>query len=176
MRQNSSYGWGSFWSFIFWCFIIFIVLWWIWAIPTGTTSGTESGSYYSWWWWLLIFIGAWWLIDIVFYIPVGVSADDESVRVRRVFKSKNIPLNEIASAKPYEVVGGRQKGARISPAAFSAKWGTFYDPEIGNYVAYYSNPKKTVLITLKNGEKFVVGSSNPQELADYINNRIGANR
>lgn len=172
MKQNVSYGWGSFWSFIFWCFLIFIVFWWIWTIPAGSSAGAESGSYSSWWWWLLIFICVWWLCDIIFYIPVGVSANDDYFRVRRALNSTKVPMSDIESARVYSVNGKAQRGVRISPAAFSAKWGTFNDPEIGDYVAYYSNPKKTVLITLKNGEKLVVGSKDPKALADYINSKV----
>ena len=169
MRQNSSYGWGSFWSFIFWCFLIFIIFWCFWSVPVG--NGANEGASYNFWWWILVFLVAWWLCDIIWYIPTGVSADDTNLRLKRVFHSRNIPMNEIASARVFQI-NGKQKGVRISPAAFSAKWGTFTDPEIGDYVAYYSNPKKTVLITLKNGEKIVVGAKDPQALADYLNNRI----
>lgn len=163
MKQNVSYGWGSFWSFIFWCCLIALVVWCFCSVPYGGA--------YNFWWWILIFLLVWWFCDIIFYIPVGVSADDDNFRVRRVFNSRNIPMSEIASAQPY-TVGGSQKGARFSPAAITTKWGTYTDPEIGSYEAYYSNPKKTVLITLKNGRKLVVGSADPKQLAEYINSRV----
>lgn len=161
MRQSSSYGWGSFWSFIFWCFLIFVIFWWCWSIP--------AGSGYNFWWWVLIFLVVWWLCDIIFYIPVGVSADDETFRVHRVFGSKEIPMNEIASAKAYVVNGAKRKNLRISPAILSTSFGNYNNAEIGDYEAYYTNPKKTVLITMKDGRKYVVGAKDPQALADYIN-------
>lgn len=168
MKQSSSYGWGSFWSFIFWCCIIFIILWFIWAVPSS------GAGYNFWWWWILIFIGVWWLCDIVFYIPVGVSSDDNTFRVKRAFGSREVPINDIASVKVYQVKDAKAKGKRISPAALSTKWGHYTSPEIGDFEAYYSNPDKTVLITLKNGSKLVVGSKDPQALADYLNDRIKA--
>lgn len=163
MKQNVSYGWGSFWSFVFWCFLIFVVVWFC-----------CTGSYSSGWtffWWICIFLFFWWAFSAICYAPVGVYADDSNFRIKRVFRNIDIPMNEIASATVYDAGKSTKKGFNASIGSL-AKWGTYNDAQLGEYKAYYSNPKKCVMITLKNGEKIVVGSRNPQQLVEYINSRI----
>ena len=82
-------------------------------------------------------------------------------------------MNEIKSVEPYQVSkNARKRFMKGSPLSAKGKSGYYSDDKIGDYYAYYGNPDNTVLITLKDGRKFVVGASNPQELADYINQRI----
>lgn len=106
-------------------------------------------SYDRTWFWITfgVFVFGWcWTF---FCIPTSVSADDDYVSVHRPFRSRKYRMDDIESIEKFD----RESKGKSS-----------------NYV-YYGKPKNPVLITLKDGEKFVVGTSDPQEFIDYINNR-----
>ena len=82
-------------------------------------------------------------------------------------------MSEIQSAEPYDVAAAEgRKAVLSSPVRTFGRWGKYRDNKIGDYFAYYGKPDNTVLITLKNGKKYVVGSSNAKELSDYINSKL----
>ena len=82
-------------------------------------------------------------------------------------------MSEIASAEPYQVPkDAKGKAFRSMPVRTFGKWGHYHDNNAGDYFAYYGKPDNTVLITLKNGKKYVVGGSDAKELSDYINSKV----
>lgn len=186
MRQNISYDSDDYsGSVIFWiiliCLIFFCFFWW----PTpnygyadntvnyanNTGWGWGWGSGWTWGWIILACLFFWWICTLCF-APMYVDADDDEVRIRRPFKTKRIRMDEIASAEPYTVSKkAKKKFLRSSPVRAFGKWGQYSDDNIGDYFAYYGKPDNTVLITLKNGKKYVVGGSNSKEMAEYINSK-----
>lgn len=175
MRQNISYdsddyGWSAFWWILFICLIFCCFFWW----PSPTPAGTESGwwGWSTWGWIILICLFIWWICALC-YVPLYVDADDDEVRIRRPFKSKQIRMDEIQSAEPYQVEKNPSKKAFGSaPVKTFGRWGKYRDRKIGDYFAYYGKPDNTVLITLKDGRKYVVGGSDAQALSDYINSKL----
>ena len=105
-------------------------------------------SYDRTWFWisfgLLIFGWCWSFLCV----PVSVSADDDYVSVHRPLRSKRFRMDDIQSVDRYD---------RSSRNPF--RYG------------YYGSPKNPVLITLKDGTQFVVGTSDPKEFIEYINSR-----
>lgn len=170
MRQRISYDSSDYsGSVIIWIILIgciFLFCWW----PTGT--GANGGWGWSWWWWIiLIFLGFWWICTL-FYAPLDVYADDDEVRIRRPFKTRRIRMDEIESAQPYEVSKKPGKKAfKSSPVRSFGHWGHYHDDNIGDYFAYYGKPDNTVLITLKDGRKYVVGGTDSKAMSDYINSK-----
>lgn len=177
MRQRISYDSSDYagsviiWIIIIGCFFFFF--WW--ATPTQDYNN-YSGWYWggsSWWWWIVIFFLVFWWICALCYAPLGVDVDDDEVRIRRPFKSRRIKMSDIESVAPYEVSKkAKGKFLRTSPVRAFGKWGHYSDDKIGDYFAYYGKPDNTVLITLKDGRKYVVGGSNAKELSDYINGKL----
>lgn len=82
-------------------------------------------------------------------------------------------MSEIESVAPYQVCKNpNRKAFGSTPIKSFGRWGKYRDDKIGDYFAYYGKPDNTVLITLKDGRKYVVGGSNAKELSDYINSKL----
>ena len=55
---------------------------------------------------------------------------------------------------------------------FMGYWGIFKEGDVGRYVAYYGKSSDCFIIHLDNGDKYVVGCENPDEMVDYISSKI----
>lgn len=82
-------------------------------------------------------------------IPDSVSADDDYVGVHRPFKTERYRYNDIKSAEYGRDYSSDEKGPRFH----------------GKY-------KEPVLITLKDGRRYVIGAEDAKQLADYINQKV----
>ena len=91
------------------------------------------------------------LIWICCSIPYSVSADDEYLGEERPFHTRKYRYSEIKSA---EIADRNKYAAEDKKMHFHGK---------------YKNP---ILITLKDGSRFVIGSENPKQLVDYINSKV----
>lgn len=185
MRQKISYDSSDYTGVWFWiillCLVFCCFFWWTPSYDYNDTvntvnnvATTSSGYGWAWTWgWIIIGILFLWWIFALCFTPLDVYADDDEVRIRRPFKTKRIKMNEIESVQPYDAANAEGKKAVMSsPVRAFGKWGKYRDNKIGDYFAYYGKPDNTVLITLKNGKKYVVGGSNAQELSDYISSKL----
>ena len=183
MRQKISYDSSDYsGSVIFWVVLIvlaFCCLFW-WTPSYDYTDAAYnynnySGSGWGWtWFWIIIAILFIWWIFALCFTPLDVYADDDEVRIHRPFKSRRIKMSEIESVEPYQVSPKASgKAFRSMPVRTFGKWGHYHDDNIGDYFAYYGKPDNTVLITLKNGKKYVVGGSDAKEMSDFINSKLG---
>lgn len=142
MKQKISYGsWNKTVD------AITIIIWVIFIAVFVLFLVFWDKSYDRVWFWIafgfLIFGWCW----SFFCVPVSVDADDDYVSVHRPFHSKRYRMDEIESADHYD--------RKHNPFRYG----------------YYGTPKNPVLITLKDGRKFVVGTSDPQEFINYIDSR-----
>ena len=85
-------------------------------------------------------------------IPYSVSADDDYVDEYRPFRSRKFRMDDIRKAE--------------------ARDRHNYPSDVDKGIKFHGRYKKPVLITLKDGSQFVIGSDNPQELVEYINSRV----
>lgn len=84
-------------------------------------------------------------------IPYSVDADDDYVGEYRPFHSRKFRYSDIKSA---EAVDHDRYHDQVKGIRFHGK---------------YKNP---VLITFKDGTKYVIGSDDSAQLADYINSKV----
>lgn len=182
MRQKISYDSSDYTgSVIFWIILICLIFccfwWWTpsydYTDAATTTAYNNSGWGWGWTWgWIILGILFLWWIFALCFTPLDVTADDDEVRIRRPFKTRKIKLSEIESVEPYQVSKDASgKAFRSMPIRTFGHWGHYHDSKIGDYFAYYGKPDNTVLITLKDGRKYVVGGSDSKELSDYINSK-----
>lgn len=80
-------------------------------------------------------------------IPYSVDADDDYVDEQRPFRSRRYNYSDIKSAEIAD--SSADKGM--------------------HFRGHYKNP---VLITLKDGQQFIIGSSDARQLVDYINSKV----
>lgn len=84
-------------------------------------------------------------------IPYSVDADDDYVGEQRPFHTRKYRYSDIKNA---EIADSGVYSATDKKMHFHGK---------------YKNP---VLITLKDGRQFIIGSEDPGKLVDYINSRV----
>lgn len=101
--------------------------------------------------WILVGLFCFGFIWICGSIPYSVDADDDYIGEESHFYKKKYNYSDIKSA---EIADGNIYSSTDKKLHFHGK---------------YKNP---VLITLKNGEKFIIGSENPKQLIEYINSRV----
>ena len=101
--------------------------------------------------WILFGLFCVGIIWICASIPYSVDTDDDYISEDRPFNSRKYRYSEIKAA---EVSNGDDYAANDKKLHFHGKY------------------KYPVLITLKDGNKFVIGSENPTELVEFINNKI----
>lgn len=171
MRQKIYYDSDDYTGVWFWIILLILCcccFWW-WT-PSYNYSG--GWTWATWGWIILGILFIWWIFALCF-TPLYVDADENEVRIRRPFKTRRINMDEIASAEPYQVAkNAKGKALRATPMNTFGKWGQYKDDKIGDYYAYYGKPDNTVLITLKNGKKYVVGGTDAKAMSDYINSQL----
>lgn len=100
--------------------------------------------------WILFGLFCLGIIWICGSIPYSVSGDDDYIGEDRPFRTKKYRISDIESAR-------------------AADRDLYKSEDRGlHFHGKYKNP---VLITLKDGQKFIIGSEDPQQLIDYINSR-----
>ena len=103
---------------------------------------------FFWIWFGLFCLGLVWICGS---IPYSVSADDDYIGEERPFHTKKYHYSDIKAAEvaDKDVYSSNDKGLHFH--------GKFKNP---------------VLITLKDGRKFIIGSNDPAQLVNYINSRV----
>ncbi|MCH5225618.1 MAG: hypothetical protein J1D77_06435 [Muribaculaceae bacterium] len=85
-------------------------------------------------------------------IPYSVDADDDYLDVRRPFHTRRYRYSDIERAESYD--------------------NDNYPKEYESGVRFHGRYKNPVVITLKNGKKYIIGSEDSKKFADYINGKI----
>lgn len=55
---------------------------------------------------------------------------------------------------------------------FFGYWGWFKERDLGKYFAYYGKSSDCFLVTLKSGNKYMLGCTEPEEMVDFINKNL----
>ena len=101
--------------------------------------------------WILFGLFCLGIVWICGSIPSSVSGDDDYISEDRPFRARKYRYSDIQRA---EMANRDQYSAADRGVHFHGKY------------------KYPVLVTLKDGRQFVIGSENPQQLIDYINSRV----
>ena len=110
------------------------------------------------------------VVSALFYGAVYIEADTANVIMGSVFKRKRIPMREVVSVELFQPTMG---AIRIfGSGGYMGYWGIFREGGIGRYYAFYGKASDCFLVRTKNGDKYVLGCSNPEKMVDYINSQI----
>ena len=119
---------------------------------------------------ILIFI-----ICGLFFAPIAIVATDNNIIIKAPLNKLLIPIEDIASVEKFQPIMSPFKMVRIrlfASGGFMGYWGIFYDPVIGKFNGYFGDSNSCFLLTKKNGEKYVLGCQNPEEMVEYIQRLI----
>lgn len=106
----------------------------------------------------------------LFYIPLSISVDDNCLEIHRSLRTKHIPLSEISDIKlcPPTMAEKRICGS----GGFFGWYGWFSERDLGKYFAYYGKSSDCFLVTLKSGEKYMLGCTDAPDMVAAIRSRI----
>lgn len=110
------------------------------------------------------------LLSALCFMPLSISLDNHSLRIRRPLKTKSIPLSDIGNVRLCPPTMGAK---RICGSGGWFGWyGWFKENDLGKYFAYYGKASDCFLITLKDSKKYMLGCKDATEMVKAINNRI----
>lgn len=107
----------------------------------------------------------------LFYMPLSITLDDISLNINRPLKIKSIPLTEIEDVRLCPPTMGAK---RICGSGGVFGWyGWFSEQDLGRYFAYYGKASDCLIVTLKDGKKYMLGCKDAPEMAQAIKAKIG---
>lgn len=110
------------------------------------------------------------IFSSLFFMPMSVSADNDTVKVTRPLKTKKITLKDVSDVRLCSPTMG---AIRICGSGGCFGWyGWFKEKDIGKYFAYYGKASDCFLVTLKDGHKYMLGCSDASEMVEYLNSKI----
>ena len=110
------------------------------------------------------------IVSALFYGPAYIKADADNIVMCSILKSRKIPLREVESVELFRPANG---AIRIfASGGFMGYWGVFRERGIGRYYAFYGKDSDCFLVSMKSGDKYVLGCDNPDLMVDYINSHI----
>lgn len=112
------------------------------------------------------------ILAALYCAPLSISASDELVEVHSVIGKRKIQIKGIESVELFRPSVGSFRiytYRLLASGGYMGYWGLFRESDIGQYMAFYGKASQCFMITMKNGDKFVLGCHNPKEMVDYIN-------
>ncbi len=106
----------------------------------------------------------------LFYMPLSISVDENSLKIRRCLKSKTIALSDIKSVRLCQPTMGERH--ICGSGGWFGYWGRFMERDLGRYFAYYGKASDCFLVRLKNGRQYLLGCTDPQPMVEYIEKKI----
>lgn len=106
----------------------------------------------------------------LFYMPLSISVDENSLKIRRCLKSKTIALSDIKSVRLCQPTMGERR--ICGSGGWFSYWGRFMERDLGRYFAYYGKASDCFLVRLKNGRQYLLGCTDPQPMVEYIEKKI----
>lgn len=110
------------------------------------------------------------IVPALFYMPLSISVDDKSVKIRRPLLTKHIPISDMSDVKLCAPTMGAR---RICGSGGWLGWyGWFSEGDLGKYFAYYGKASDCFLVTLKDGRKYMLGCTDAPAMTAEISSRI----
>lgn len=109
-------------------------------------------------------------LSTLFFMPLSVLLDKNSLEINRPLKIKSIPLSEIADVIlcPPTIDAIRICGSE----GWFGWYGWFREKNLGKYFAYYGKNSDRFLVFTKDGKKYMLGCKDAPEMVDAIRQRI----
>lgn len=106
------------------------------------------------------------LIAALWYMPMALLLDEDSLKICRPLRIKSIPVSEIEEIKLCPPTMGEK--TIFASYGFMGHYGWFSEKDLGKYFAYYGKSSDCFLVTLKNGKKYMLGCQDAPEIVETI--------
>ena len=112
------------------------------------------------------------IVCALFYGTAYVEATPDKIILGSLLRRKTILMRDVACVELFQPTMG---AIRIfASGGFMGYWGFFKEGDLGRYYAFYGKSSDCFLVRLKNGDKYVLGCTNPESMVDYIKSQISA--
>lgn len=112
------------------------------------------------------------IVGGLLYGPAYVEVDKDNIILGSLLRHKKITLRDVESVELFRPTMG---AIRIfASGGFIGYWGIFKEGDIGRYYAFYGKSSDCFLVRMKNGDKYVVGCENPDDIIAYVSSHIGS--
>lgn len=109
-------------------------------------------------------------VSMLFFGAAYIKADSNYIVLGSLLRSKKIPICDIENVSLYQPGTG---AIRIcASGGFMGYWGIFRDSVLGKYYGFYGKSSNCFLVTMKNGDKYVLGCNEPEKMVEYIKSQI----
>ena len=102
--------------------------------------------------------------------PTQIIANPDYVIVKTYLRKRKILVRNIESVELFQPTMGSIR--LLGSGGYCGYWGIFREGDIGRYAGYYGKSSECFLIRMKNGDKYVLGCQNPEEMVEYIKSQI----
>ncbi len=110
------------------------------------------------------------LVFSAIYAPRYLEVTDRRIVVHSLFKNHSILLSDVAGI---ETIAPTLGAIRIAASGgYFGYWGIFREGDIGLYTGYYGKASRCILVRLKNGDKYLLGTDDPTATAACIASRL----
>ncbi len=112
------------------------------------------------------------IVCALFYGAAYVEATPDKIILGSLLRRKTILMRDVAGVELFQPTMG---AIRIfASGGFMGYWGFFKEGDLGRYYAFYGKSSDCFLVRLNNGDKYVLGCTNPESMVDYIKSQISA--
>ncbi len=105
------------------------------------------------------------------YTPMRLKANDETITVRRLFGSLEIPLNKVTGVSRISKSDIDGSIRTFGSGGVFGYLGRFQNDRFGNYTMYATDLNNLILIRTDN-KKYVFSCTKALKFVDYINSRL----
>lgn len=102
----------------------------------------------------------------LFFMPVSISLENDALNINRPIRRKRIPLSDIKNVKLCPPTMGAKR--ICGSGGFFGWYGWFSEGDLGKYFAYYGKASDCFLVTLKSGQKYMLGCTDAPEMVEAI--------
>ena len=108
----------------------------------------------------------------LYFSPLSVEVDTETVTVNFPLRHRSFKLNDIASAEDVQPTMGEWR--ICGSGGFFGYWGWFDNKVLGRYFAYYGRGSECFIIRLRSDQIYMLGCEDHAAVLRWIQSRISA--
>lgn len=110
------------------------------------------------------------LVFSALYAPRYLEVTDRHIVVHSLLKNHTILLSDVVAVEQFAPTLGAIRIA--ASGGYFGYWGIFREGDIGLYTGYYGKASRCILVRLKNGNKYLLGTDDPAATAACIASRL----
>lgn len=116
--------------------------------------------------WLMLGMLAVMVGSALFFSPLSVSVDAETITLCMAVRKRRFALADVAGARICPPTMGALR--IFASGGFGGYWGMFSERDLGRYFAYFGKSSDCFLLTMRNGRKYMLGCADAPQMVGYI--------